>query len=86
MASSCLSRRKYKNNRVFLDVYAREKNIPMDYEVIKENPDYFRNTLVLATVDETKYIESMIKGCIESGKEKMFRKKTEEKSIKKKNP
>ncbi|EHO77220.1 Fic/DOC family protein [Fusobacterium ulcerans] len=60
---------------VFLDVYAREKNIPMDYEVIKENPDYFRNTLVLATVDETKYIESMIKGCIESGKEKMFRKK-----------
>ena len=53
---------------VFLDVYTKEKNIPMDYEVIKENPDYFRNSLVLATVDETKYIESMIKGCIESGK------------------
>lgn len=72
---------------VFLDIYTREKNIPMDYEVIKENPDYFRNSLVLATVDETKYIESMIKGCIESGKEKNVQKeKTEEKSIKKKNP
>ncbi|MEE0138006.1 hypothetical protein [Fusobacterium ulcerans] len=59
----------------------------MDYEVIKENPDYFRNSLVLATVDETKYIESMIKGCIESGKEKNIQKeKTEEKGIKKKNP
>ncbi|WP_308008584.1 hypothetical protein [uncultured Fusobacterium sp.] len=57
----------------------------MDYEVIKENPDYFRNSLVLATVNETKYIESMIKGCIENGKEKNIQKeKTEEKSIKKK--
>ncbi|WP_462351336.1 Fic/DOC family protein [Fusobacterium varium] len=72
---------------VFLDVFTKEKNIPMDYEVIKENPDYFRNALVLATVDETKYIESMIKGCMESGKEKNVQKeKTEEKSIKKKNP
>lgn len=55
---------------VFLDVYTREKNILMDYEVIKKNPDYFRNSLVLATLDETKYIESMIKGCMENGKEK----------------
>lgn len=59
---------------VFLDVYTREKSISMDYEVIKENPDYFRNSLVLATVDETKYIESMIKGCIESGEEKQQKK------------
>ena len=50
----------------------------MDYELIKENPDYFRNSLVLATVDETKYIESMIKGWIE-----MWKRKTAEKSIKK---
>lgn len=55
---------------VFLDVYTREKNILMDYEVIKKNPDYFRNSLVLATLDETKYIESLIKGCMENGKEK----------------
>lgn len=59
---------------VFLDVYTREKNILMDYEVIKKNPDYFRNSLVLATLDETKYIESMIKGCMENGKEKQQKK------------
>lgn len=59
---------------VFLDVFTKEKNIPMDYEVIKENPDYFRNSLVLATVDETKYIESMIKSCMESAKEKNIQK------------
>ena len=59
---------------VFLDVYTKEKSISMDYQVIKKNPDYFRNSLVLATVDETKYIQSMIKGCIESGKEKQQKK------------
>lgn len=55
-------------------MYTREKNILMDYEVIKKNPDYFRNSLVLATLDETKYIESMIKGCMENGKEKQQKK------------